>query len=112
MSRKNRRERNAGYKPVEHEEDRETHVSNNLPLSPPQPVTPAINFRVAGKVRLSKTRQSLSIKLIEEDKKVRYMSILLQDIQDMVDDSINNTVALVREYENNVNEKKGVLHNG
>jgi hypothetical protein len=63
------------------------------------------NFKTVGTCRKSKAGNALSIKLFPEN---RFLHIAIRDIELIIDDKDNSTVANVREYEKleNVSEVK------
>jgi hypothetical protein len=108
MGGKQRDYKQGGYKGVEAQAlEKEINDLTNGDI-PPNPVTPmqrAPNpYSVVGSARISKSGQSLSIKLRGEP--ARYLTVLLQDIFDMVESKQQNhvylSVASVREYENDI----------
>jgi hypothetical protein len=83
-------------------------VSENEPLNPPvilqdRKPTP---FKTVGTVRKSKSGNAISIKLISEN---RFLHISKRDIELILLDENNVTVANIREYEKLENLTNGVV---
>lgn len=99
-----RKQKSTGYKPVETQELEKEKEINSNPPSPPisKPSNP---YHVVGNARLSKTGQSLSIRL-NENGHYRYLTILKTDIIALFTDENQNSVCNVREYENPIVTKQ------
>lgn len=106
MGGKQRDYKSGGYKGVEAQQ-LEKEINNltsvDIPPNPVEPVKRTSNpYSVVGSARISKSGQSLSIKLRGEPP--RFLTVLLQDIFDMIESKQKNhiylSVASVREYEN------------
>ena len=74
----------------------ETHIIPSNPASPVMQEKTPTPFKTVGTVRLSKSGNAISIKLFPEN---RFLHIAKRDIELILIDKNNSTVANVREYD-------------